>query len=396
MTSVLIVTERFWPEDFIINDLAAELAAGGVEVTVLTQQPSYPHGQLFQGYRNRPFTRETWQGVTVLRLGSVLGYRNSLMRKILSYLWFALYGAFTVLVRRLRFDSVLIYQVGPLTMAVPGILAGKVRRRPVVIWTQDLWPDSVYAYGFRKSRALNWILDVFVRRVYRAVDTILFSCRGFRPSLAAYSTKPLFYAPNWPLFPYLPGRQVRDPSAPPVFLFAGNLGKVQNLENVIRGFARAFGKVPAEARLRLVGDGSAAETLRQLAAQEGVPVEFPGRKSAVAMVEEYDRADFLILSLADQPVLRLTIPSKFQMYLRVGKPILCAAAGEVAVAVQTAGVGLLADPAAPADIARAFRALSTSGSEERRRWSANAGTTLKGEFNRETIIESIRRVLEPQ
>jgi glycosyltransferase involved in cell wall biosynthesis len=145
-----------------------------------------------------------------------------------------------------------------------------------------------------------------------------------------------------------------------------------------------------------VGDGSAAETLRQLAAQEGVPVEFPGRKSAVAMVEEYDRADFLILSLADQPVLRLTIPSKFQMYLRVGKPILCAAAGEVAVAVQTAGVGLLADPAAPADIARAFRALSTSGSEERRRWSANAGTTLKGEFNRETIIESIRRVLEPQ
>jgi hypothetical protein len=153
MTSVLIVTERFWPEDFIINDLAAELAAGGVEVTVLTQQPSYPHGQLFQGYRNRPFTRETWQGVTVLRLGSVLGYRNSLMRKILSYLWFALYGAFTVLVRRLRFDSVLIYQVGPLTMAVPGILAGKVRRRPVVIWTQDLWPDSVYAYGFRKSRA---------------------------------------------------------------------------------------------------------------------------------------------------------------------------------------------------------------------------------------------------
>lgn len=45
---ILILTERFFPEEFLINDLAAEWRSAGHEVEVLTQVPSYPWGPDFQ------------------------------------------------------------------------------------------------------------------------------------------------------------------------------------------------------------------------------------------------------------------------------------------------------------------------------------------------------------
>ncbi len=394
MHKVLIVTERFWPEDFIINDLAAGLVASGVSVTVLTQQPSYPKGMIFNGYKNRMHSREVWNGVKILRFKTILGYRESLFCKLFNYLWFVVCGSFNALFLLPPFDSVLIYQTGPLTMAVPGILAAKVRRKPIAIWTQDVWPDSVYAYGIQKTRMLSWFLDAFVRWVYRSVDAIMISCRGFKEILENYSDKPLIYAPNWPMTPYEAGHETPGRVGIPIFLFAGNIGKVQNLENVIRGFARAFKQDPELGRLRIVGDGSALESLQKLASDLGVPVEFPGRKSASDMGEEYDRAQFLILPLADKPVFRLTVPAKFQMYLSVGKPILCAAAGEVARQVRESVLGVVSDPNDPADIARGFLALRTAAATELAQWSVNASTTLKSEFDRETIIGSIWNVLE--
>ena len=41
---IMILTERFYPEEFLINDLAAELNnSEDCTVEILTQTPSYPH-----------------------------------------------------------------------------------------------------------------------------------------------------------------------------------------------------------------------------------------------------------------------------------------------------------------------------------------------------------------
>ena len=42
MSKVLVIVERFYPEDFLANDLVAEWKKLGDEVEVLTQVPSYP------------------------------------------------------------------------------------------------------------------------------------------------------------------------------------------------------------------------------------------------------------------------------------------------------------------------------------------------------------------
>jgi len=389
MKKILLVTERFWPEEFIVNDLAAEAARRGNQVTVLTQQPSYPYGRMPRGYRNATLSRERWKGINVVRFKTVLGYRDSLFYKLLNYFWFAFWGSLVALALKNKFDSVLIYQTGPLTMSIPGIVYGKARRVPLTIWTQDVWPDSVYAYGFRKSSFLSRALDAFVGWVYGSMDAILVSCRGFIGILGRYTNTQAIYAPNWPLSPYEEPAAISQRSEIPLFLFAGNVGKVQNLENVIKGYAAACKDSAFKGTLRIVGDGSALELLRLLAETLGVQVEFAGRKHSSTMSEEYAQADFLILPLDDKPVFRLTVPSKFQMYLSVGKPILCAAEGEVRELVRDLRLGVDADANSADSIARAFKRLAGAQDGEVKEWGKNAAAAFEGAFNRTQIIDTI-------
>jgi glycosyltransferase involved in cell wall biosynthesis len=386
---LLIITEYFWPEEFVISDLAADAVTDGFEVTVLTLQPSYPRGRIAKGYKNEFFSTEVWNGVTILRLKTILGYKDNLFYKLLNYIWFAIIGSMATICLRERYDRVFIYQVGPLTMAIPGIVYGKYRKIPVIIWTQDVWPDSVYAYGFKRAGVLLYCLNIFVHWVYASVHTTLISCKGFEKILRDYTDKPMYYTPNWPLSTYQPDGNLVLPRDERVFLFAGNVGKVQNLDNVIRGFAIAQTMEGFKGILRIVGDGSALKDLKELAEDCETIVEFLGRKPSKDMGEEYYKADFLVLSLADRPVFRLTIPSKFQMYLSVGKPILSAAEGEVRTLVHDLCLGIAADANSAESIAEAFYRLSNANETEISTWSANATKAFCRDFNRNLIVNQI-------
>jgi len=389
MKKLLLVTEYFWPEEFVIGDFAADAVLNGIDVTVLTLQPSYPRGRIARGYRNRLFSREIWKGVKILRLKTILGYRESLFYKLLNYFWFAIIGSIAVFCIKKRYDRVLVYQVGPLTMAIPGIVYGKIRGVPVSVWTQDVWPDSVYAYGFKRTSLLSHCLDAFVHWVYASMGTIFISCKGFEQILSTYTKKPMHYAPNWPLSVYEEEIAQNIIRTSPVFLFAGNVGKVQNLENVIRGYSIAQVRKGFNGLLRIVGDGSALNELKQLSHECGATVEFAGRKPASEMGDEYRNASFLILSLADRPVFRLTVPSKFQMYISVGKPILCAAEGEVRDLVRDLGLGIDADADSPESIAEAFYKLSIATKHEIDLWGGNATLAFTESFNRKQIVNKI-------
>ena len=80
---VIIITERYAPEPFLITDLAEELVKQGLDVTVVTQIPSYPGDKLYEGYRNNKKI-ETTNGVKIIRFPPVIGYSKSLYRKILN------------------------------------------------------------------------------------------------------------------------------------------------------------------------------------------------------------------------------------------------------------------------------------------------------------------------
>lgn len=400
---ILIVTERFFPEEFIVNELAAELAREA-KVTVLTQNPSYPFDRLFVGYGNPAVSVRRWRGVRVVRSATVLGYKRNLVLKLLNYLWFAFYNSWLALFVAPGHDRIFVFHTGPLTLAAPAALAARLYRIPMTVWTQDVWPDSVFAYGFSRRPVLEYLLGEFVRWVYRPAQTVLVSCEGFRASVSRFAPRSrVAFAPNWSTYRPAAGGEgaVGQAPAEPApaagagfsFLFAGNVGKVQNLEIVVRAFARLAALDPS-VRLDIVGDGSNLAALRRLAADLGCGgVIFHGRVPVESMDAHYRRADALIISLTKKPIFALTVPSKFQSYLAAGKPILAAMEGEVARIVAERGLGAVAAPDDEDAIAAALAALKGLGASERAAIGERAGGLLRSDYDRDAILARIKESL---
>ena len=94
---ILIYSQHFWPESFRINDVAQSLHAAGHEVTVLTGQPNYPGGRVFNGYRAAATGVDAFGDIEVHRVPLVPRGQGSALRLVANYLSFiasaALFGA---------------------------------------------------------------------------------------------------------------------------------------------------------------------------------------------------------------------------------------------------------------------------------------------------------------
>ncbi|MBA3037288.1 MAG: glycosyltransferase family 4 protein, partial [Desulfobacterium sp.] len=334
--SVLIITERFYPEEFGINDLAIAWQTKGYEVAVLTQAPSYPFDKVYTGYKNKFFQTEEWQGIKIYRVFSLMGYKKFVLLKILNYLCFAFFASLVSLFVGRKYNRVFVYHIGPLTQAIPAVLIKKVFGSKLFIWTLDIWPDSVYAYGFKKRTLSKKILNSFVKIVYKNCEAVFVSCRGFNQKIYKYvSDARIIFSPQWApddlkFEDVTPHEMLKGKFN---FTFAGNIGKVQNLENVIMGFS-LISKSYKDINLNIIGDGSNLEVLKNIVKEKKIEnVYFWGRKPLKEMPRWFEGSDVLIISLIDEPIFSLTVPAKFQAYLASSKPIYCVMRGEVAALV---------------------------------------------------------------
>ncbi len=409
---VLVVVERFYPEDFLVNDLVAEWMRQGMDVEVLTQVPSYPFDRIYDGYRNKRFqtTHEKLADdvpeVTVHRVSTVFGYNRSVKRKILNYLHFGWRTMWWALWHGRRYERVFIYHTAALTMAMAAIPMRRIWRRPVAIWTQDLWPDAVWGYGFKPSRFKEWLLNSFVRFIYAQCNRIAVSCPGFVARIREICGREAGFIPQWDVdsFPVADTRLEKEPDAsrPLVFMFAGNLGVPQNLENDIEGFLEARLE---NVELWLVGGGVMLDPLKaKYEAKAGGKIRFCGRQPRAEMLKWYAQADALIISLTD--AYQLTLPGKFQSYLRTGKPLLGFISGATKSFIEgdpvpgvekEESLGRLGWTAAPDDvsgIASAYRTMAGSIREGKGIiLGENCRRLSERLFNRGRQIERLRELM---
>ena len=389
---ILIITERFFPEEFLINDLAAQWKSDGVDVEVLTQVPSYPFDKVYDGYQNRFYGTTDFNGMKVHRIWTLIGYKKNVFLKILNYIHFAFWGSFAALCISKKFENIFVFQTGPLTMAIPAVMVKIFRRKKITIWTQDVWPDSVYAYGFKKTPLKIFLLDHFVSWVYRHTDNILVSCMGFSDVIKKYvHGRNISYFPNWPIVYFDSGeRAVKNKTIE--FTFAGNIGKVQNLEIILRAFSRV--RTNSDVVLNIVGDGSNLDVLKKIVSDESIPnVKFWGRQPVSSMPQIYAQSAYLIISLINAPIFALTVPSKLQTYLVARKPVFCIMNGEVAKIVKDNNIGLVAPPDDIAKITQGFEALIRLNSKTYSTFASNMGNLLVRDYDRSKVIAALSHII---
>jgi len=374
---LLLVTQYFWPEQFILNDLVRHVARKGHSVTVMTGKPNYPGGAVFEGYAESGLQVETYaDGVEILRVPLRARRSGGAVNLFLNFVSFAWSGLrhFGRLAKGREFDAILVF-ASPLTAALPAIPLKWRKRAHLALWIQDLWPESLSATGYVRNRVLLAVAGWLGRAIYACADTILVQSLAFRRPVERYAPRGnIVYYPNSvdasaataagadPL----PAELVALLESNFCVLFAGNLGAAQAVETLVDAAAKL--RDLERCRMVLVGAGSMLEWVRERKDALGLDnLVLAGRFPMSAMPHIYRRAGGLIVSLRDEEIFAFTVPSKVQAYLAAGKPIIAALNGEGARVVAESGAGFVC-PAQDADgLARCIRALHAMRETERER-----------------------------
>ena len=375
---VLIVSQYFWPESFIINDLAKTLRNQGHTIVVATGKPNYPEGTIFDGYTATGTQQEMFDGdILVVRVPMRPRRTGGGLNLFLNYLSFVVSGLrwFPSLLGTRAFDVILVFGMSPITMAIPAIRLKRTKKAHLAIWVQDLWPQSLAATGFIHNRFLLWLVGLVVRWIYHSADTLLVQSRAFIEPVSRYAAREnIVYYPNSLLSSQqvvtddaaLPSDLLRELRTHFCVVFTGNVGIAQAVDTFVDA-ACLVSDLP-DVRLVLVGGGSMLEWVRREKDRRAVDnLIIAGRLPHASMHHVYRNSACLVVTLKDEEIFAYTIPAKVQAYLAAGKPIIAALNGEGARIVAESGAGLICGAEDSRCLAASIRTLRALPESERAR-----------------------------
>lgn len=344
---ILIISQYYFPEQFQINEIAPELVKRGHDVTVLCGIPNYPKGVVFDGYENeekvKDREREYFEktGVRVIHVEQVPRGKNpiSLIR---NYISFARNSRKSVRILEKDFDAVLGYQLSPITSMYAALEYKKQTGAPVMYYTLDLWPVSAEAMlKSKKNPAFLWVKRIS-RKLYLGADRVVVTSRPFIDYLQqeiGYPVERMSYLPQHANMGMIDDDLSAEDNGVADFMFAGNLGKGQRLDVIIRA-AKILGN-RKDYMIHLVGDGRMRGELENMVKEYGLQnnVIFYGNQKREDMPQFYKMADALLITLRGNNEVGDTMPGKLQMYMTTGKPIFGAINGAANEVIKEARCG---------------------------------------------------------
>lgn len=397
---ILVVCQHYWPEPFNTADVCEELVRRGHEVEVLTGLPNtgMEAGDIPEEYRHGNNRVQHRNGVTIHR-SWLWPRKTGAKNRVLNYMSF--WTSANRLAKKLdrHFDVVIGYQFSPVMQVDPGIAYARMTGVPFLLYSFDLWPESLKAGGFSESSLpFKWIKNVS-RRIYSEADVLAVTSQGFFD----YFKKELGIEPKRTL--YLP-QYAEDiftdaesdhacidgfDSNKINLVFAGNIGAAQSVETIIE----AAGLLSDRSNFvfHIVGSGSSLEKCQHLADQLKLTnVVFHGRRPLNEMPTFYANADAMLATFANDPILAFTLPRKVTTYLAAGKPVLGTLAGEAQRVIEDAGCGYCCNPEDANSLAEIC--LKFEANENREELGVRARSYFDSHYAKELFFDTLEQALK--
>ena len=395
---ILVVTQYFYPEEFKINDLVKGMVEKGHDVTVLTGKPNYPSGKVFSGYRKWKTTKEMVFGAKVIRVPVIPRGSGKNIPLIANYFSFVFSSCFYQIAHHLRPDKIFVWDSSPILQAYAGIRVKKKTGVDMSMWVQDLWPESITAAKGIKGGFVMSLLNKMVRNIYGHFDTLFVQSPAFEESIRQKGKfKARFiHAPNWAEDVFTtPENQIdvsRYQSLMPkgfIVMFAGNIGAAQDFENILK--AAKITSQDTDIHWVIVGDGRMRKTAEEICKYEQLEncVHFLGRFPYAEMPHFFVHADVMLLSLRDEHIFSLTIPSKTQAYMAAGKPIATMINGIGNDVVREAGCGMTANAGDASQLAENVIKLKAMPREELKQMGEKGFQYYQKHFQKDKVISRI-------
>jgi colanic acid biosynthesis glycosyl transferase WcaI len=362
---LLIFTQHFPPETVATgrraSDLAESLTSRGCHVTVITARPNHPSSLGLPFCQQAAQDEFSAEGYRILRVPLFSSADPGTLKRFLNYATFMLSAAWWG-IRQPRPDAILA--VSPLPTGLAALPAHWWHRVPLVFDLQDIWPDSALAIGVMERGWLLRMLRRLERFFYWRCARVVGISDGFKRYLLDLGLPPervavIHNGVDWEKFGGAPPsdelRRVEQLAGKFVVGYIGNLGRAQRLDTVLEA-AQQLRSEPVV--FLLLGEGVEKQRLTALARVRGLQnvrfLQGVPRKDVPSVLAT---CDALLVILRDDPLFRITIPSKIYEYMAAGKPILCSVGGEGTALVVEARCGLPVRPSDGSALADSVRML---------------------------------------
>jgi glycosyltransferase involved in cell wall biosynthesis len=361
---ILLISPFFPPEIGSAAHLYFELAQAfqnrGHEIIVLTGIPRYHVVGNQREYQKRFRQEEYFHGLKVIRGFNLdIPWDIPICRGLdqnISALCSGLIGLGLP-----PFDVALVYSP-PLPLALAALAFCRLRRRPLAVNIQDLFPQSAIDLGILKNPYLIRMFRKLESFLIREADLIWVHSEGNRGYVAEIRGNPakVKVVPNWV------DTQILKPAGKHngvrvslglkghfIVSFAGVMGYSQDLETVL-SCAQLLRDNPNIAFL-LVGDGVEKSKLLHLAQHQNLPnVHFLPMQPREKYSEVLAASDVCLTTLRKE-VKTPVVPSKISSIMAAGRPVLASLPleGDASRLIQEARCGLCLPPEDPEALAQA-------------------------------------------
>lgn len=397
---ILFVSQYFYPEVFRGNDICFDLASKGEDVTVITGIPNYPQGCFYKGYGLFKKRKEKINGVTVIRIPIFPRGKSNAMGLLLNYFSYAiiasLYTMYWAFFR--KFDLVIVQQLSPVLISVPGVIYKKIRKVPLYTWVLDLWPESLTSAGGVKNSYVLGFFDWFAKWEYKHSTKILISSNSFRKSIVSkgrYAEK-LIYFPNWAEDVFVEkNNNYVIPEMPDGFkiMFAGNVGEAQDFDHIMK--AALLLKEEKNLKFIIIGDGRKKKWVDDFVIKNELQntVFVLGRYPLAAMPLFFRKADVMLVTLKDELVFNLTAPAKLQAYMSSKKPIIGMINGEGAGLIHQANCGCCVNAGDSKELADVIKMMASLPISKLNEFGQNGYDFCETHFDKKNCMNNLYSIL---
>jgi len=398
---ILFLTDNFPPE---VNAPATrtyehvrEWVKQGYAVTVITCAPNFPHGNVYEGYSNRLFSKELMDGIQVIRVWTYITANEGFSKRILDYISFGLMSFIAGLFIRTN----LIVATSPqFFTAVAGRWLSFFKMKPWVMEVRDLWPESIAAVGAMKKGNIYRILEWIEFRLYKSAQKIVVVTDTFKNKISkrGIPAEKIFVHKNGVILDQysirlkderllLENVQINNKK---VFAYIGTHGMAHGLSFILNSLAKVSNEVP-EAHFLFIGEGAEKENLIKLAKELNLSnVTFMPFVPKHEVVRYLSLMDIALVNLRKHDTFKDVIPSKIFEAAALNKPILLGLEGEAKGIVEYFNAGLCFEPENEEEFI--FQVKSILNPEKYKQFQIGCNKLAKA-FNRKQIaLEMLKNI----
>lgn len=350
---ILFITDNFTPEvnapaTRTYEHLKEWIKDDSTNVTVLTCAPNFPHGKVYEGYKNKLYQNEVIDGIEVIRVWSYMTSNSGFVKRVLDYTSFAMMAFFIGLFK--KYD--LIIATSPqffTTWTAWGL--SKIRRKPWIFELRDLWPESIKTVGAMKQGKAIEILEKIELSLYKDCDKVIAVTNAFKSNLISRginkekievitngSNIDLFY-PRPKDKELLKNLNLRDKF---VIGYIGTHGMAHSLDFIVKSIS----KIKDESiHFLFIGDGAMKSKILDLSKElklNNITFLNPIKKEEVP--KYLSICDISLAPLKKEDNFKTVIPSKIFEASAMQKPALLGVEGQAQDIIEKYNAGLCFEP----------------------------------------------------